>query len=85
MGLRSVPGSPERHVGAPRFLIDLIGGHFRLRVWNIPGEQPEGTSGACCQGAGPVGLKERVVGFGLYPLPGGRDVGAQLPRDGGLS
>lgn len=91
VGFPSVLSSPERQAGAPRFLIDLVGNHFRPGVWNTRGpwaaNNRKGTSGVCCLGAGLVGQRDDVSGASFSPHPpfGGRDVGAQRSGDGGLS
>nr|XP_020746201.1 uncharacterized protein C3orf38 homolog isoform X2 [Odocoileus virginianus texanus] len=54
------PGTTDRSTEFPESLIYY---HFRPRVWNTRGSLAangaEGTSGFCCQGAGPAGLRKR--------------------------
>ncbi|VCW76613.1 unnamed protein product, partial [Gulo gulo] len=76
VGFPSVLSSPERQAGAPRFLIDLVGNHFRPGVWNTRGplaaNNRKGTSGVCCLGAGLVGQRGDISGSSspLHPLLG---------------
>ncbi|XP_026376157.2 uncharacterized protein C3orf38 homolog [Ursus arctos] len=84
VGFPSVLSSPERQVGAPYFLIDLVGNHFRPGVWNTRGplaaNNRQGTSGVCCQGGGLVGLKGRRYCRPLPPLLGVEMSGLSYPE-----
>lgn len=72
--------SPERQVGTPQFLTDLVGNHFRPGGWNTPGPSAandrQGTSGVCCLGAGLVGLKGRRC----WVVPSSPVLGAEMSR-----